>query len=56
MWLAIVGGNWNNAANAGVSNWNLNNASSNTNTNIGCQTLIGKRKNKYLHFVLLTPW
>ena len=32
---AIRGGNWNNAGNAGVFSLNLNNAPSNTNTNIG---------------------
>jgi hypothetical protein len=38
--LALLGGNWNNGTNAGLSYWNLNNASSNTNINIGGQTLI----------------
>lgn len=33
----IRGGNWNNAANAGVFALNLNNARSNTNTNIGAR-------------------
>ena len=33
--LPIRGGNWNNAANAGVFALNLNNARSNVNTNIG---------------------
>jgi len=32
---AIRGGNWNNGGNAGVFSLNLNNAPSNTNTNIG---------------------
>lgn len=32
---AIRGGNWNNGSNAGVFYLNLNNAASNTNTNIG---------------------
>ena len=32
---AIFGGNWNNAANYGVWCWNLNNAASNANSNIG---------------------
>lgn len=32
---AIRGGNWNNAANAGVFALNLNNAPSNSNNNIG---------------------
>lgn len=40
--LAQVGGNWNNGSNAGLSNWNLNNTSSNTNVNIGALTLIRK--------------
>jgi len=31
----LRGGNWNNGGNAGVLNLNLNNAPSNTNTNIG---------------------
>lgn len=33
----IVGGNWNNAADAGVFALNLNNARSNVNTNIGAR-------------------
>ena len=33
----IRGGNWNNAANAGVFALNLNNARSNANTNIGAR-------------------
>jgi len=32
---ALLSGNWNNAANAGTFNWNLNNAESNVNQNIG---------------------
>lgn len=32
---ALFGGNWNNASNAGTFNWNLNNATSNVNSNIG---------------------
>jgi len=32
---AIRGGNWNNGANAGAFTLNLNNAATNTNTNIG---------------------
>lgn len=40
MRLALLGGNWNNTANAGLSYWNLNNDASNTNVNIGRQTLI----------------
>lgn len=34
---ALLSGNWNNAANAGTFNWNLNNATSNVNRNIGSQ-------------------
>lgn len=41
---AHVGGNWNNGTNTGLFNWNLNNTSSNTNVNIGSQTLISKFK------------
>jgi hypothetical protein len=37
--LAILDGNWNNGTNAGLSYWNLNNTSSNSNINIGRQTL-----------------
>jgi len=33
----IRGGNWNNGSNAGVFNLNLNNARSNSNTNIGAR-------------------
>ncbi|MBO5012112.1 MAG: hypothetical protein J6C49_06690, partial [Elusimicrobiaceae bacterium] len=33
--VALVGGNWNNAALCGASTLNLNNAASNTNANIG---------------------
>lgn len=51
--LAIVGGNWNNRSNAGLWNWNLNNASSNANVHIGRQTLISRyRSNTALH----SPW
>ena len=31
----LFSGNWNNASNAGTFNWNLNNATSNVNSNIG---------------------
>lgn len=37
--LPIVGGNWNNNANAGVFTVNLNNDSGNTNNNIGARSL-----------------
>lgn len=39
---AHVGGNWNNDANAGLFNWNLNNSSGDTNINISSQTLINE--------------
>jgi len=38
--LALVGGNWNNGANAGLSYWDLDNSSGNANVNVGRQTLI----------------
>ena len=41
--LALVGANWNNGANAGLSNWNLIDGSGDLNVNIGGQTLIGSR-------------
>jgi hypothetical protein len=37
--LPIVGGNWNNNANAGVFTVNLNNDSGNSNNNVGCRGL-----------------
>lgn len=33
----IVGGNWNNAANAGLWSLNVNNSASNSNSNIGAR-------------------
>jgi len=39
--LPIVGGNWDNAANAGLWYVNCNNAASNTNTNIGARLANG---------------
>lgn len=38
--LAQFGGSWSNGANAGVSYWNLNNSSSNANSNNGARLLI----------------
>ena len=38
--LPICGGNWNNAANAGVFNVNLNNARTNSNSNIGFRSAL----------------
>ena len=35
VFVLIVGGNWNNGANAGLWNWNGNNTASNANANIG---------------------
>jgi hypothetical protein len=46
---AIVSSNWNNGANAGTFNWNLNNASSNSNRNISTHLLCGVFKFK-THF------
>ncbi|RGE05699.1 hypothetical protein DW826_12365 [Clostridium sp. AM34-11AC] len=40
MRLPIAGGNWNNGANAGVFNLNLNNARSNSNSNIGFRSAL----------------
>ena len=37
---AHAGGNWNNGANDGLFYWNLNNDSSNANTNIGSRLLM----------------
>jgi hypothetical protein len=54
--LAHFGGNWNNGANAGLSNWNLNNTSSNTNVNIGRQTLVSKLNKISMHLIILTAW
>lgn len=45
MWLdglPIRGGNWNNGVNAGVFALNLNNARSNTSTNIGFRPALGE--------------
>ena len=38
--LPIAGGNWNNGANAGVFNLNLNNPRSNSNSNIGFRSAL----------------
>ena len=43
----FVGGNWNNSTNAGLWNWNTNNAPSNTNINIGARLIFWKKKNYY---------
>lgn len=39
LWFVIVGGNWNNGGNVGFFYWNCNNASSNSNGNIGSRIL-----------------
>jgi hypothetical protein len=52
---ARVGAGWNNGLNAGLSNWNLNNPSWNSNVNIGRQTLIRKFKD-ILHPIIRTAW
>lgn len=52
--LALVGGNWNNGANAGLSYWNLNNSSGNANVNIGRQTLISGLGSS--HPIFRTAW
>ena len=36
----FVGGNWNNGGNAGLFYFNANNASSNTNSNVGARLLV----------------
>ncbi len=38
--MPICGGNWNNGANTGVFNVNLNNARSNVNSNIGFRSAL----------------
>jgi len=53
--LARFGGYWNNGANDGISYWNLNNSSSNTNVNNGRQTLVSKLF-YVLHLIFLTAW
>ena len=40
VFFALVGGNMNNGTNDGLWYWNCNNASSNTNWNIGARLLI----------------
>jgi len=41
-YVLMVGGNWNNAGNAGLFYFNANNSSSNTSTNIGARPLVIK--------------
>ena len=44
-WLPIRGGNWNNGSNAGLAALNLNNARSNSNTNIGFRPALANVRN-----------
>lgn len=39
LFVALVGGNWNNSSRAGLWYWNFNETSSNTWTNIGARLL-----------------
>ena len=41
---ALIGSNWNNGDNASPFNWNLNNATSNVNRNIGTHTIFVKSR------------
>jgi hypothetical protein len=53
--LLHVGGNWNNAANAGVFSFNANNTPTNTNTNIGARLFVcSNNKANNLHSLFLT--
>ena len=53
--VALLGGNWNNGSNAGLSYWNLNNSAANVNVNIGARLFISKIQNVILHPVFLGP-
>ena len=46
----IVGGNWNNEANAGVWALNLNNARGTSNNNIGCRADSAKPRNPIIGY------
>jgi len=48
----IVGGNWNNAANAGLSAWNSNNDLSNSNTNIGARLAYPSDRREIINITL----
>jgi len=48
---AIRGGYWNNEANAGVFNLNLNNAPSNSNTNIGFRCCKRKESRRQIRYI-----
>jgi len=54
--IALFGGYWSSGANAGLSYWYLNNTSSNTNLNIGRQTLVSKLNKISMHLIILTAW
>lgn len=45
--LPIRGGNWNNGSNAGLAALNLNNARSNTSTNIGFRPALEASQKRY---------
>ena len=51
---ALVGGNWANGTNAGLWYWNVNEASSNTWTNVGARLLISFYK--YRDLMCLSAW
>ena len=53
--IARFGGSWSDGSSAGLSYWNLNNSSANTNVNIGRQTLI-RIKLLLQHPIFHTPW
>jgi len=44
--LPIRGGDWNNAATSGVCAFNLNNARSNANTNVGTRPALGESQKR----------
>lgn len=48
-YLPIFSGNWNNGSNAGTFHLNVNNSTSNANSNIGTQQMF------YLFFMVLSP-
>lgn len=55
----IVGGNWNNGANAGLSAWNSNNDLSNSNSNIGARLAYPSDRKEIINITLgkdLAAW
>lgn len=54
-WVARVGGNLNNGANAGLWYWNLNNTSSNANWNCGARVFIFENNNLIVHIIFHSP-